>query len=148
MKGYTLILLALMMAACTTSQSASLRKGGDAANTNAPMTITYEGETEITFGVIGDITIYVRPERDAQSLSMTITPGARLEVIYGELHQDFGPVSAGQEVSMKVRYMAPEEGLYNLNVTATGSFSGSRMSTSAEVQIMIYAPISPFRDAG
>lgn len=154
MRAYSIIalaaLLALSILACA-GQALSKRKDakqrdmqGKAA---APITISYEGETEINWGMIGDVTIHIRPEKDAHALSVSVTPDARLEIIYGPQQMDFGALTAGQEVSMKVRVMAPEEGLYYLNVLATGTFEGRQMSSAAAVPIMVSAPISPFHDA-
>lgn len=142
--------IALAALACA-GQAVSKRKDakqrdmqGKAA---APIAISYEGDTEINWGMLGDVTVFIRPERDAEALNVTVTPDARLEIIHGKQEVEFGAVAAGTEVSMKVRVMAPEEGLYYLNVLATGTFSGRVVSRSGAVPIMVSGPISPFRDA-
>lgn len=101
----------------------------------APISISYSVLANVAIGDNVQVTVTIKALSDVNDFNLKLTTGEGLEMPSGEYLKNYGNQVRNSAFSETVTVIPNTEGILYLNVFATGTFNGKKMTNAGAVPI-------------
>lgn len=101
----------------------------------APISISYAVPAKVAIGDHVLVTVTIKALSDVNDFSLKLTTGERLEMVSGEYLKNYGNQARNSSFSEVVTVIPNTEGILYINVFATGTFHGRKMTQAGAIPI-------------
>jgi hypothetical protein len=103
--------------------------------TTAPISISYSVPAHVAVGDAVQVTVTIKALSDVADFNVKLNAGDGLEMSSGEYLKNYGNQVRNSEFSETVTVIPNTEGILYLNVFATGTFNGKKMTSAGAVPV-------------
>ena len=139
-KYIALLAVVLMLLAWQTAYSANAvriihQELSRSGKSRAPISISYAVPAKAAIGDAVQVTVTMKVLSDATDFDLKLTAGEGLEMPSGAFMKSYGDQPRNASMSETVTVVPNTDGIVYLNVFATGTFKGRKMTTAGAVPV-------------